>query len=179
MTLACSSDGNRRSPATWPFVRLPQCPERSRIFVGVSSGPKMLKQSLSILLAATIVTCPVVCRAGGACCADEQATHEKACCDACRHADRSSSAHHEREGGDEQSPAPNDRCQCICGGAVFQLATPDLNLDAGAWISTAVAAQFQAAISEPQLDAVNGSPSPDEAMNLGRAMRCRIMSFLC
>ena len=151
----------RRKPAVaqqrGQFVRLPQCPERSRIFVGVSSGPKMLKQSLSILLAATIVTCPVVCRAGGACCANEQATHEKACCDACRHADRSSSAHHEREGGDQQSPAPNDACQCICGGAVFQLATLDLNLDAGEWVSTSVAEQFQAAISEPQFDAVNGA----------------------
>ena len=36
--------------------------------------------------------------------------------------------------------------------------TLDLNLDACEWISTSVAAQFQAAISEPQLDAVNGLP---------------------
>jgi hypothetical protein len=139
----------------------------------------MLKQSLSILLAATIVTCPVVCRAGGACCADEQATHEKACCAACHDTDSSGPANHEQGRGDQQSPAPNDRCQCICGGAVFQLTTPDLNLGAGEWVSTLVAEQFQAAISVPQLDSVNGSPSPDDAMNLGRAMRCRIMSLLC
>ena len=139
----------------------------------------MLHRALSILLAATIVTCPVVCRAGGACCDNQQATHERPCCDTCRDSGSKNLAHHERDRDDQQSPTPNDRCQCICGGAVFQLATLDLNLDAVAWESTSVIAQFQAAISEPQLDAVNVPPVPDDGMNPGRAMRCRIMSFLC
>jgi hypothetical protein len=137
----------------------------------------MLRHTLSLLLVASIAACPFVCTlSGGPAKAAGKASH--GCCDCCH---------------DEQSPEPmtpgdsqqcptksHTCCQCICGGAVFEVdGTPDCGVDTSLWatlpgegvqmVTAAVAAEHW---SIDQLQ-------PDDGANVGRAMRCLLMSFLC
>src|SRR5688572_3795566 len=133
----------------------------------------MLNRALNILLAVSIFACPLVCRGGGQCCRNELAMLEHVCCEECG----ANPAHHDR--GDNHEPASGDCCQCICGGAVVEITTLHLYLDVCEWTTASAAVAIQAEISEPQHDFAGIPRLPDDDMNPGRALRCRIMSFLC
>jgi hypothetical protein len=133
----------------------------------------MFNRALNILLALGIFTCPLVCRGGDRCCGNEHAALEHVCCEECG----ANPADHDR--GDKRGPGSNDGCQCICGGAVIEITTLHLYLDVCEWITPTIPIQVLAPTIEPQFDFVGTPPLPDDDMNPGRALRCRIMSFLC
>jgi hypothetical protein len=132
----------------------------------------MFHRALNILLAVGIFTCPLVCRGGGRCCGNEHATLEHVCCEECG----ANPAHPDRDRGDNRESEPSDCCQCICGGAVVEITMLQLDLDVCEWI-TPVPIQALDPTIEPPFEFVGALP--DDDMNPGRALRCRIMSFLC
>jgi hypothetical protein len=136
----------------------------------------MYSRALNILLAVGIFACPLVCRGRGQCCGNEHTTLEHACCESCG----TNPGHHDRDRSDNGESDSDDCCQCICGGAVVEVEHQQLHLDECAWITpSASAIHVVAAIVEPQLDFICTPALPNDDMNPGRAMRCRLMSFLC
>ena len=140
----------------------------------------MFSQILSILLATSIVACPLLCNAGNVCCSKGSSASGQACCEGCHEADPSSSGNYDPAPVGDQSRTPDDYCHCICGGAVIEdNGLQDLKLHLSNWIIVPVAAQFVAEVIRPQQGNVSWTLLPDDGMNPGRALRCRMMSFLC
>jgi hypothetical protein len=135
----------------------------------------MLNRTLNILVAACIFACPLVCRDGGQCCGIEHAAQKHACCEGCG----ANPAHNDRDRGDNREHGSDDCYECICGGAVVEITTLHLYLDVCEWITPSAAVEIPVDISEPQHDFAGTLLLPDDDMNPGRALRCRIMSFLC
>src|SRR5262245_31824889 len=104
----------------------------------------MVRRLLSLVLAATIVSCPYRCMLTSA---TAKATGQKhhSCCDCCHE--------NEQSGPAQKSDTPNNcptksgkTCQCICGGAVSDAGSPpDIGLDTSVW--TDLPAEFRVAPS--------------------------------
>ncbi len=139
-----------------------------------------MNQLISILLATSIVACPLLCKGGAACCAKERSNGAPACCDACHKTNSDRSADRESVPSDPNSRTPRECGGCICGGAVVQdSALQQLVLDGCNWIALpAVHQSIAVAVVMPPA-AVSWALLPDDGMNPGRAMRCLIMSYLC
>src|SRR6185295_5082784 len=92
----------------------------------------MLRRSLSLVLAATIATCPFFCRLNGAI-AKAAGKSPHPCCDCC-HSDHSSGQTQRSDGSDRCPPNSGKSCQCICGGAISELGNAvDIALDVSMW----------------------------------------------
>jgi hypothetical protein len=130
---------------------------------------------LSIVLATSIATCPFICRAGSDCCADATAPRAHECCHECP---SESDEHNSLPVG--ESGSPGSSCQCICGGAVIEgTGQLDVQLDAHYWAAIPLSGDVIAQVIESQPAVVSWRHLPDDGANLGRAMRCRMMSLLC
>jgi hypothetical protein len=137
----------------------------------------MLRRALSLLLVASIASCPFICNLNGAL-AKVTGGVPHTCCDCCHdeHPAKSECPDHS-----DHSPLKQGKCcQCICGGAISDAGSASLvTLDLSAWT-------FLPEQSAPALTAIH-SPKPlsiaqlqpDDGANLGRTMRCLFMSFLC
>ena len=140
----------------------------------------MINQLLSILLATSIVACPLLCRGGAACCDKVRSDSTNACCDECHRSEISHSANHDSVPRDHDSSTPCECDGCICGGAVVEdSALQQLVLEGSSWILLPVSNQLLAVASDLNQAAISGTPLPDDGINPGRALRCLMMSYLC
>jgi hypothetical protein len=138
----------------------------------------MIHRLLSILLAAGIVACPLLCKGGSCCFSDEHSAAKRGCCSACCKSKDSQPA--------DQTPVPSDPTHspaqyggCICGGAVIEdAATHHLELTDCTWIAPLVS-QHDAALFNPLQHAQFSVLLPDDGKNQGRARRCLMSSYLC
>jgi hypothetical protein len=137
----------------------------------------MLRRALTLFLVASIAACPFVCTLGGAS-AKAAGEASRGRCDCC----------HQEQSSDPLSPGDSrhcptnshECCQCICGGAILEVVdTPGCGVDTSLWaplpsegmqILTPTAANRHWCIEHVQ---------PDDGSNVGRAMRCLFMSYLC
>jgi len=150
----------------------------SNVSLNCHSILPMLQKGLSLLLSATLVACPFVCSLNGVV-AKVTGNTTHTCCGCC------STAHaplgsHAPDGSNHRTPSPGKSCQCICGGAVSQLsATFHVDLDAS--FPIALPSEIKSPASECELanHVSIAQLQPDDGTNLGRAMRCIFMSFLC
>src|SRR5262245_48672842 len=89
----------------------------------------MYSRALSIVLAASIVTCPLVCGAHGSCCETNSDASVHSCCAHHQAANPADTAHHDR-GHSNRGPHGSDGCgPCVCKGAVVEQGPRDLQLD--------------------------------------------------
>lgn len=139
----------------------------------------MMNQVFSILLATSIVACPLFCKVGRPCCGTDYTDVAQSCCDRCHQADAANSANQSSVPADRNSRAPENCGGCICCGAVIDGASLQLQMEFSDWVVVLATEQFIAAVSKTQLEADSWMPLPDDGMNPGRAMRNRMMSLLC
>lgn len=136
---------------------------------------RMFNRILSILLASTIATCPLLCKwkvargadAGSCCC----------CCQA--HGGQERGSDH-RSPSDQPSRSPAKPCQCICGGAVIQpVSLPHFGPEIS-W-PIAIPPLHSAALfaDASRCNSFMAPPPPGGSMNPGRALRCLFATFLC
>ena len=128
----------------------------------------------------SVIACPLVCHAdqgsaragfaGGA-----------SCCDRCR-ADRVANPAAEQSlPRHDPSPDSGKPCQCLCGGAIVEIAdTPTVIIDTS-WSQPCivVAPLLLAHTHETSFRQFSAVPWPDIGMNPGRALRCLFSTFLC
>jgi hypothetical protein len=127
----------------------------------------MLARSFNLLLVATILACPFVCRSGMA-----AGTGSSCCC-------------HERQHGPSETPGPSENGsrsshQCICSGAVFENASFDVTPTDVSWLGVLltvepVTVEVQSALTSEFLTA----PPPGGSMNTGRALCCLYSTYQC
>jgi hypothetical protein len=139
----------------------------------------MINQVFSILLATSIVACPLFCKGGRSCCGTDYTDVAQSCCDRCHQVEAANSANQNSVPADRNSRAPENCGGCICGGAVVEGVSLPLQMEFSDWIVVSVTEQFIAAVSKTQQEAVSWMPFSDDGMNPGRAMRNRMMSLLC
>jgi hypothetical protein len=139
----------------------------------------MYNQVLSILLATSIIACPVYCRTGESCCAAiADSTHR--CCDGHHNGESSHSPNRDSSPADHGSGLPEKYCQCICGGAVVDdTSMQNVHWDAPNLITLLAAEMSVAVAAKPQHEIASLALLSDNGANPGRALRCRMMSFLC
>ena len=137
----------------------------------------MLRHALSLLLVASITSCPFVCNLNGALAKAAGGTPH-ACCDCCH--DEHPAKSECPDGSDHSPLKPTKCCQCICGGAISDIGNaPLVALDWSAWAFLPMdSAPACSAIHVPKVPSV-AELQPDDGANLGRTMRCLFMSFLC
>ena len=133
----------------------------------------MLGKCLQILLTGSILACPFMCEQGISGCAEQVET--PACCGGC--------APRSPEPATGETPVqPCDDCQCICGGAIFNVSSQYELLR-----QFAFAAELYSFLGEsvpaasPFFDRqLAPDRFPDDRLaESGRSIRCRHMSFLC
>jgi hypothetical protein len=140
----------------------------------------MVKQVLSILLATSIVACPVLCGRGAACCGTVRASGVHACCEACRDVESNGGGERDSAPSHQDSGAPKQCNGCICGGAVVDdVSAQNLVVTNDHWIAIPTAFQLLSAASDLRPMPNPKGPLPDDDMNPGRAMRCIMSSYLC
>jgi hypothetical protein len=140
----------------------------------------MINQLLSILLATSIVACPLLCRGGAACCDNKRSHDTHACCNECHKSECSHSADRQSVPRNHNSRTPVEYGGCICGGAVVEdSALQHLVLEGYSWIALPAVDQLVAVVSDLQQVTISRTPLPDDSMNPGRALRCLMMSYLC
>jgi hypothetical protein len=139
----------------------------------------MMNHILTIVLAASVATCPFVCLGGDDCCADASPAIAQVCCDECHDQPPAGADEHgSRPVGEPGSPRSS--CQCVCGGAVMErTGLADLQLDAHDWVAIFPANDVISQVIASQPAVVSWRHLPDDGANLGRALRCRMMSLLC
>lgn len=129
-----------------------------------------------LVLAATIVVCPLLCwsRAPGC---SAQAVAKSCCCGDCgRNASAPANSCDPRpEPGDE----PAKSCQCVCGGAIVeeQSAATDASAPSQDLLTPTVLSA--SAALEPLPRWLAHPPLSDGGENLGRSLRCLHQSLLC
>jgi hypothetical protein len=134
----------------------------------------MAQQLLSILIATSIFVCPFVCKGGAACCDAHEPEAVHHCCDAC------DDSHSQREDDRGSLPARSGDVSdgCICGGAVIELsALQGLNLDLFVFVAPVDTGESELVVQREHMRST--VCLPDDDMNIGRAMRGLMMSFLC
>src|SRR5215510_5527530 len=103
----------------------------------------MLRRALSLLLVATIATCPFFCTLNGAV-AKVVGNTAHSCCDCC-HSDHAGAARLPN-GSNHCPPEPGKCCQCICGGAISDVGSAHFaSFDWSLW--TYLPAEFVPAVS--------------------------------
>jgi hypothetical protein len=139
----------------------------------------MFGRALSILLAGYIFACPVLCRADVLCCGEDSSrVVETSCCDSCHESE--SPTEHESVPSEPTSPSPVECGGCICGGAVVEVSTSQhVHLDALNLIAILFADQDNSLVADIRRTTASWATIPDDGINLGRAMRCQLMSYLC
>jgi hypothetical protein len=136
----------------------------------------MIRRLLSIALAATVLSCPLFCRMGAACCATGATA--KAGCDRCHEHDADAPADQSRRPDSQDKSQGN--CQCICGGAVIEFdASHVIALDVISWIALPIDERPVTAPASTGQGQAAGIHRLGDDMNPGRALRCLFMSYLC
>jgi hypothetical protein len=140
----------------------------------------MLSRVISVYLATALVACPYFCKQGSASPETERVEAHNCC--GCAHAHHTSPANAEfPEVPDQPREHSGSSCQCICGGAVEEDAPAiDFGFDAGWTVPALLVPAYVAQTEGESLHRSLTAPPPDEGgMSPGRALRCRLMSFLC
>ncbi|HJQ78856.1 MAG TPA: hypothetical protein VJ828_02820 [Lacipirellulaceae bacterium] len=133
---------------------------------------------LSIYLAATILTCPLVCRFGQ-CSAAAGESQRIGCCSCCHGCAPQSSENHPAA-PERGSSDPTGSCQCICGGAVVDDAGSVIaQLDTSWWSPVAIILPHSIDADSIEFDGFCAAPWPDIGMNPGRALCCLYSTLLC
>lgn len=137
----------------------------------------MLRAILSLLLSASVISCPLLCRAGSACCRGEQSQRTYTCCDSRCQQNAHPASH--KSGPANHRPHSPASCNCICRGAVVEIsASQHLEFVGHAWAAIPSVDPLLVVIAHIGPQAASWETLPDD-VNLGRAMRCRMMSYLC
>jgi hypothetical protein len=148
---------------------MPAEPRRDRIYLEPSSAPAMLTRLIPLALAINLFACPLICRAAHSFGAPQSTAESCGCC------------HHSKDSAPTgQSGGRKAGCQCICGGAVMDHGTlPTYAIDADHW--ALLPAMTVGEMSAPECLQSSAHPTflIDDGMNVGRAMRCLYMTFLC
>lgn len=139
----------------------------------------MFHRGLSILLAAYILACPILCGADVVCCGEDSSCDVVAsCCDSCREGE--SPLEHESVPSESNPPSPGECGGCICGGAVVEVsAFQHVLLDGLNLIAIPFVDPVSSVVTDIRRTTASWANMPDDGMNLGRAMRCQMMSYLC
>ncbi len=130
---------------------------------------------LSLTLIVALLDCPMLCGLLQTVCAEGPA--ENPVCSCCQHCGAPPTG--EEPAPSRPAPSDNSICQCICNGAVIDYATlqfPDIDFDY--WSPLPVTTPTITA-SAGYLTSGRAALWPDDGMNLGRAMRCLFMTYLC
>ncbi len=139
----------------------------------------MLRRSLSLLLVATIFACPFFCSLSAAIARSSNGGDTPVCC-GCFHPQNSADQGQHSNRSKHCPPNSGKCCQCICGGAVSELAgTQDFSVDTSWWTILPIANALLPTVCETQNHVSIAQLQPDDGLNLGRSMRCLFMSFLC
>jgi hypothetical protein len=137
----------------------------------------MGRPSLPVVLVLSILACPLICRGGLCECDGERAPAVHSCCDGCHRAGESTLP-------DEPSDPRDDNALCggcICNGAVIENSSLHLLFVDGCceWSASSPYAVVAEIVTNLHRIATWKSHLPDDDMNPGRALRCRMMSYLC
>jgi hypothetical protein len=137
----------------------------------------MVRGALSLFLAATIATCPFFCTLNGMVAkAVGKSSHA---CPYCCHSDPSPKQSQPAAPDDSRSKS-RECCQCICGGAVSGAgSTVAAEFDTSIWSALPVELVLPQTEAHCPTHFAISQLQPDDGANLGRAMRCLFMSFLC
>jgi hypothetical protein len=139
----------------------------------------MCSRILSVVLATIIVGCPALC--GSACAQPTTSKKVRARCACCCHTQsRHTPSRHDSPS--EKAPQHNcdHSCQCICGGAIVDLASQFSAGDDLGWTTPLPTADVHLPSALARLVAVSpDSLQPDDGANPGRTLRCLLSTFLC
>jgi hypothetical protein len=140
--------------------------------VEVSDPNAMFNQTLSVLLATSILSCPWLCSGGEICARSSERSAACGCC----HSESSNSSHKQ-----DSSPAKESstECQGICGGAVVvDTAMPDIDLDINRSLPVMDHSSLLAS-SESSDGHLLIAAWPDIGANIGRLLCCLYSTLLC
>jgi hypothetical protein len=137
----------------------------------------MLTRLLSVLLAAAVLVCPLVCVGADSRCEKEPVTASGCCCKHC-HSKESSAPGNDTCPGDHR---PAEKCcQGVCGGAVIEKRDAQtVTIEFTAFLAPAIVAVSSLEFSEPCTNTAAQVLLPDDGHNPGRVLRCLWQSFLC
>ena len=138
----------------------------------------MISRLLSLTLIAAIFDCPMLCGVAPTVCALE--VKAVSCCGGCHWTDKPLPTDDPSAPTDNRSQDGKSCCQCVCNGAVVEVAAlPSFGIDLDWWAPVPATTALVANASQGQLSFLHAAHQPDDGMNPGRAMRCLFVTFLC